>query len=416
MGEPPILQIEPFYSSLTIMLITIILVLLLQLLFRKTPFFKIDSLIRNTLLVVVSFIGFLLVIFALPISSDSKQVIVSAIGVVIAATVTLSSTTFVSNGMSGIMLRLVHPFNVGDYIRSGDTFGRVSGKSLFYTQVQSIDRHMITIPNLKLMSNPLTTILSSGTIISTTVSLGYDIPHGRIEKALLGAAKEVGLEDPFVHVLELDDFSINYKVGGLLKDLSYLLTDQSNFNKAVLDHLHKSQIEIVSPTFMNQRVYPEKHVFIPAVEKNIEVYAPEEEYMIMSPEEVIFDRAIEAEVLDKAQKAVADFEDRIKGLEKNLSALPADVASERRQNLEFLKKKEADIRRILNAIQTTSKPENINQSEGLIRLKALEHLKTIVDSMHSEFISLCDDVEKLSCSLEESENSVSEGDVKPDQN
>jgi len=30
-----------------------------------------------------------------------------------------------------------------------------------------------------------------------------------------------------------------------------------------------------------------------------------------------------------------------------------------------------------------------------------------VDSMYSEFTALCDDVEKLSCSLEESENSVS---------
>ncbi|MBW2596866.1 MAG: hypothetical protein JRC93_13035 [Deltaproteobacteria bacterium] len=35
-----------------------------------------------------------------------------------------------------------------------------------------------------------------------------------------------------------------------------------------------------------------------------------------SPEDTIFDRAIEAEVMDKAQKAVADFEDQIKELEK----------------------------------------------------------------------------------------------------
>ncbi len=254
MGVPIILQIELFYSSLAILAATIFLVLVLRLLFRKVSLFKVDSLIRNAVFVIVGFIGFLLVIFALPISGDSKQVIVSAIGIVVGATVALSSTTFVSNGMSGIMLRLSHPFSVGDYIRSGDVFGRVSQKNLFYTEVQSIDRDIITIPNLKLMSNSLTTILSSGTIISTTVSLGYDIPHERIEQALLDGAKKAGLEDSFVHVFELEDFSVTYKVGGLLKNVASLLTDKSNFNKAVLDSLHESHIEIVSPTFMNQRL------------------------------------------------------------------------------------------------------------------------------------------------------------------
>ncbi|MDK2892103.1 mechanosensitive ion channel domain-containing protein [Methanohalophilus sp.] len=398
------MQIELFYSSITIFLITIVLILLLQYFFRKIPIFKIDPLIRNTLLVIVSFIGLMLLIFTLPISGESKQVIVSAIGIVVGATVALSSTTFVSNGMSGIMLRIAQPFSIGDYIRSGDVFGRVSRKNLLYTEVQSIDRDIITIPNLKLMSNPLTTILSSGTIISTTVSLGYENSHDIIEKALLDAAKKAGLENPFVHILELGDFSVTYKVGGLLKDVSSLLTDKSNFNKAVIDSLHESKIEIVSPAFMNQRVFPDNHLFIPRVVKKADIHTAEEDYMIKkSPEDVIFDLANEAEVIEKAQDAISDFEDQIKELEKNMSTLPADVASEKKQVLESIKNKEVDLQRVLDAIQKTSAPEHLNKPEGIIRLKVLEHLNSLVDTINSDFAALSEDVEKLSCNREEDE-------------
>lgn len=360
------------------------------------------------MLVVVSFTGFLLVVFALPISGETKQIIVSAVGIIVGATVALSSTTFVSNGMSGIMLRLVRPFSVGDYIRSGDIFGRVSGKSLLYTQVQSIDRDIITIPNLKLMSNPLTTILSSGTIISTTVSLGYDIPHESIEKAMLEAAKKSGLEDPFVYILELGDFSVTYKVGGLLKNVSSLLTDKSNFNKAVMDSLHESQIEIVSPTFMNQRVLSEKRVFIPPDVKEIEIHTPEEDYMIRkSPEDVIFDLANEAEIIEKAQEILSDFGDRIQDLEKDISTLPAELAREKKQVLESVKNKETELRRVLEAIQKTSKPEHLDQPEGIIRLKVLENLAALVDSLNSDFSALCDDVEKA-CNIGETEDPESQ--------
>ncbi|MBP2030246.1 hypothetical protein J2755_001180 [Methanohalophilus levihalophilus] len=351
------------------------------------------------------------VLFALPISGESKQVIISAIGIVVGATVALSSTTFVSNGMSGIMLRLAHPFSVGDYIRSGDVFGRVSRTNLLYTEIQSIDRDIVTIPNLKLMSTPLTTILSSGTIISTNVSLGYDIPHESIEQALLDAAKKAGLEDPFVHVLELGDFSVTYKVGGLLKNIASLLTDKSNFNRLILDSLHESQIEIVSPTFMNQRVLSEERLFVPPVMKEIEIHTPEEDYMIKkSPEDVIFDLATEAEVIDKAQKLVLDFGDQIKDLEEKLSGLPEDILLEKKQEIEILKKKEKDIEKMLDAIKETSHPEKLTKSEGIIRLKALEHLRSIVESVNSEFTILCDDVGKL-CLLEESDESDSDNEA-----
>ncbi|RNI13770.1 hypothetical protein EFE42_06540 [Methanohalophilus sp. RSK] len=92
---------------------TSLVILLLQYLFKKSLIFKGDTFIRNLVFTLITFLGMMLVIFSLPISSDSKQIIVSAIGIIVGATVALSSTTFVSNGMSGIMVRLIKPFYVG---------------------------------------------------------------------------------------------------------------------------------------------------------------------------------------------------------------------------------------------------------------------------------------------------------------
>ncbi len=185
-------------------------------------------------------IGLILVVFSLPIAGEYKESILGLLGIIAGAAVALSSTTFIANAMSGIMLRIIKPFRRGDYIESENIFGRVTDIHILHTEIQSIDRDLVTFPNLKLVSNSLKTIRTSGTVISTCVSLGYDVPRQKIEKNLLLAAEKAGLETPFVHILELGDFSVTYKVGGLLKNMENLITARSDFKKAVLDPFIKN--------------------------------------------------------------------------------------------------------------------------------------------------------------------------------
>ncbi|MFW5987458.1 MAG: mechanosensitive ion channel family protein [Methanohalophilus sp.] len=403
---------------------TLLAILLLQYLFKKTLIFKGDTFIRNLFSTLIAFLGMMLVIFSLPISSDSKQIIVSAIGIIVGATVALSSTTFVSNGMSGIMIRLIKPFYVGDYIRSGDIFGRVTDKTILYTRIQSEYRDLITVPNLKIMSNPLTTIRSSGTIISTNVSLGYDVCWQDIETALLKAADETGLKDPFVHVLELGDFSVTYKVGGLLKETKALLTDRSNFKKAVLDSLHRMDIEIVSPTFMNQRVMKNGKRFIPPLRENkkdeVEFRADRDYIPRVSTEEIIFDKAIEAEMLDKARKTLEYFDNKKDKVEKQISCLPDESAKIQQNNWSSIKDRLGNIEQIVEALEKAPGPGETGSSpEGLLHSKVLEHLRSIMDSILEDYNQMVKTMESESCEIEDkksyelsdSEESVSENDV-----
>ena len=61
-------------------------------------------------------------------------------------------------------------------------------RRLFHLQIQTPDRDLQTIPNLFVVSNPYKVIKQDGTIISCTVSLGYDVGHQEIEEAMITAA------------------------------------------------------------------------------------------------------------------------------------------------------------------------------------------------------------------------------------
>ena len=66
-------------------------------------------------------------------------------------------------------------------------------------------------------------------------------------------ATRADLTEPFVRVLELGDFSVSYRVSGLLADGKQIVSARSRLLAKVMDALHAADIEIVSPTFMNQR-------------------------------------------------------------------------------------------------------------------------------------------------------------------
>lgn len=251
---------------------------------------------RQLIMLLVSASGFLVVLLMIPMSEVTRGHVLSLLGIVLTGVIALSSTTFVANAMAGLMLRLVKSFRHGDFIRIGEQFGRVSERGLFHTEIQTEDRDLTTFPNLFLVNNPVTVVRSSGTIISATLSLGYDIPRKTIEELLKQAAEEAELHDPFVLVKELGDFSVTYKIAGFLPEIKQLLTVRSNLRKKVMDILHENGIEIVSPTIMSQRRIEERVKIIPKKEREVVIEEPlgiEE-----LPETIIFDKAEEAEEVE----------------------------------------------------------------------------------------------------------------------
>ena len=289
---------------------------------------------RNVAMLFLTALALVGVILTLPVSESTLAQLLGLLGVVFTAVIAISSTTFVSNAMAGLMLRAVKNFRPGDFVRIGDNFGRVTMLGIFHTEIQTEERDLTTLPNLFLVTQPLTVVRSSGTIVSATLSLGYETAHGVIEPLLARAAAEAGLDEPFVQILELGNHAVEYRVAGFLPDPKQILSARSRLRACALDTLHGAGIEIVSPTFMNQRplapdvrVLPEASVAVPA---SVTPEAPRET--------LVFDKATRAEALETLRTEQKSLLGEVEKLEEQRKT--ADDAERQRLEAEIAERRE----------------------------------------------------------------------------
>lgn len=248
---------------------------------------------KHSLIVVAIVLMFVVAaIIALPINEEMRKQLLTLLGLLLTLMMAFSSTSFVANAMAGLMLRGVDNLHAGDFVRVGEQFGRVTERGLFHTEIQTQERDLTTIPNLYLVSNPVSVVRSSGTIVAAEVSLGYDNDLDFIEKLLLDAAEKTGLVESFVYVKTLGDFSVVYRVAGFLEEVKQLLTVRSTLRKNMFRTLHAAKIEIVSPAFMSQRVYDAQSKVLATSSHTV---SQADNTDSKSPEEMIFDKAETAE-------------------------------------------------------------------------------------------------------------------------
>lgn len=317
-----ILSFGPMFFTI---LITIGIYYLTKWVLDKSSKGKADwGIIRSIILFSIFLVGAIAIILAIPMDASTKGNISSLIGIVLSAVFALSSATFMGNGMAGIMLRTINSFKPGDFIRTEDHFGRVTEMGLFHTEIQTENRDLTTIPNLFLTTNPVKVIRTSGTFISGVCSLGYDVNRVKIENALLDAVERTGLKDGFVRITDLGDFSVVYKVFGLLEDVKTIISMESKLNAMILDALHDVGIEIVSPKFMNQRQVGET-VFIPKKVRKAEKAKVDD---VAAPENVIFDKAEEAESIEKLKDKLNDADSKLKIAQTELKEAETEETKE----------------------------------------------------------------------------------------
>ncbi|MDQ8182698.1 mechanosensitive ion channel family protein [Pelagicoccus sp. SDUM812005] len=306
---------------------------------REAKFGKHDNFTRPIVMLVMTAFALVAVIIALPLDNGTKDQLLGLFGLVMTGIIGLSSTTFVANAMGGLMIRSIGSFRSGDFVRVGDTFGRVSARGLFHTEIQTEDRDLTTLPNLYLVTNPVTVVRSSGTIISASVSLGYDVHQATVEPLLLEAARSTGLEDPFVRVMELGDFSVVYRVAGLLVEVKHLVSRRSQLHINVLNTLHNAGIEILSPSAMMQRPLKDGQQIMPKSAPIPVANKPPEDV----PEQRIFDKAEEAETVERLVFQRDQLVKERVELEKGLSGLPDSEKEVAEKRIQFL---ETEVQRI----------------------------------------------------------------------
>lgn len=298
-----------------------------------------QNFLRQMTLLVLGVAAVVALMIALPIKDSVKDQLLGLFGLVVTGMIALSSTSFIANAMSGLMIRSIGSFRSGDFIRVGDHFGRVSERGLFHTEIQTKNRELTTLPNLYLVSNSVTVVRNSGVVVSTDVSLGYDTDNSVVEPLLKDAAANAGLEDPFVQVTKLGDFSVVYRVAGFLKDVKQLISTRSKLNVQILDTLHEARIEIMSPNVMMQRPIPDSKVMIPTARCRPEADVCETEI----PEDKIFDKADEAELRESLEFRYEDLCAQVELLEARMKKVPEDRQVRLQRRIDSLKEKIAEM-------------------------------------------------------------------------
>ncbi|MDW3176104.1 MAG: mechanosensitive ion channel [Acidimicrobiia bacterium] len=291
--------------------------------------------------IAVLLLGVLALIFALPDGSDSDLAF-SVFGLVVTGALAISSQSIIANAMAGLMLRSVASFKPGDFIELSDHMGRVSEQGLFHTEIQTPDRDLITIPNSVMLNQPVRVVRSSGTIVSVHLSIGYDVSHHVLDDLFVAAAKDVGLVDPFVQMLDLGDHSITYRVAGFLEDPKTMLACRSNLRMAIVDTLSDAGIEIMSPTYIARRAVNNDPLI--AAERSPSASAR----FRRTSEDRVFDKAERAGRLETARADLAAANEELDALRSQQSSAPED---ERLKIEGSIGRQERQIERLVRSIE-----------------------------------------------------------------
>ncbi|HDP95616.1 MAG TPA: mechanosensitive ion channel [Candidatus Aminicenantes bacterium] len=264
------------------------------------------------------------IIATAPVSGEIRGQLLGFWGILISATLALSATTFLGNLLAGFMLRTVGGFSAGDFICVDEHFGRVTERGVFHVEIQTEESQLVMLPNILVASRPTRIMHSRGTLVSCSLSLGYDLHRLNVEPVLIEAAKRAGLEEAFVRITELGNFAVTYRVSGLLREVKTLISSRSKLHAFVLDSLHEAGMEIVSPTFMNQRRLEASPPVIPKKPMGIKDKSEEK----TDPEQLIFAKAEAAHKLESLVEGIDALKERINALEEDKKAADEEQRSD----------------------------------------------------------------------------------------
>ena len=167
---------------------------------------RVDKTLAPILASIIRYTGFILtLVVALGQFGVQTTSIIAVLGAAgLAIGLALQGT--LSNVASGIMLLLLRPFSVGDWIETNSISGTVREIGLFATQIDTFDNIYITVPNSSIWS---ATIINNSRHqirrMDLDIGIGYNSDLNEVEKALTTLTKDKRiLSDPEPQFLVVD--------------------------------------------------------------------------------------------------------------------------------------------------------------------------------------------------------------------
>lgn len=185
------------------------------------------SFLANVIKYILYFVLVMAILSGFGVATGSVVAVLGSAGL----TVGLALQGSLSNFAGGVLILLMKPFGIGDYIIDGSNGieGTVKDITLFYTRLCTIDNKMVMIPNGKLADSCITNVSAMEkrmVDLRVTVSYSTDLSQAKsVLENVVTAAPAILADEPVnIFVSELQDSAIELGARIWVKNEDYWTT------------------------------------------------------------------------------------------------------------------------------------------------------------------------------------------------
>lgn len=141
---------------------------------------------------------------------------------VIAAVLGFALQETLGNIFSGLTLQMSHPFEPGDWVRSGDNIGRLRGTNWRSTIIMTRANERLEIPNSMIAKDVLHNYSTGAVADEVAVGISYSVPPNRVRDVVLTLLQDIpqvmNTPPPDVLAWEYGDSAIKYRIKYSISD------------------------------------------------------------------------------------------------------------------------------------------------------------------------------------------------------
>lgn len=205
---------------------------------------------------------------AYPYLPGSSSEAFKGLSVLFGVMISLGSAGLVTQAMSGLVVIYARALRKGDFVDINGVQGVVTEVASLAIKLVNVRNVEITIPNSVIVSSPIHNYSklagTQGTLLTTTITIGYDTPWRQVHALLEEAARRTpGVRSapaPYVFQRALGDFYVEYELFVSIDRAIERIPIQSALHAAILDAFNEHGVQIMSPHFRSQ---PDQPVLVP---------------------------------------------------------------------------------------------------------------------------------------------------------
>ncbi len=198
--------------------------LLANVLERRNVDASIQSFLKSFVNILLTVLLIITVVSALGVNTTSFAALLASLG--LAFGMALSGN--LQNFAGGLLVLLLKPFRVGDYIEAQGMAGTVTEIQIFHTVILTVDNKRVYLPNGALSSGNIVNYNNELRRVDLTIGVEYDTDAALVKRTLMDILKadpDVVTNDkghaPFVALSNLGDSSVDFTVRAWTRGADY---------------------------------------------------------------------------------------------------------------------------------------------------------------------------------------------------